>query len=142
MEENISNQILAELKKLNKLNKLMSIIVLVLLILLIASFSFRYMIQTNSNAHTDELDSWSQVSSAMDKADFDKALEIALHLNEKTPDYYYNHVWLGSIYVAINNLTEAEKHYARAYELFPAEDIERDLNAVRKALKNSLEFSE
>jgi tetratricopeptide (TPR) repeat protein len=70
----------------------------------------------------------------MSRQDFPKALSIANALVERQPNYYYGHSYLGTIYLAVGDLTNAESHYLRAYELFPNQEAEQDLAAARKRL--------
>jgi len=59
---------------------------------------------------------------------------MAQTLVARQPDYYYGQGYLGAIYLAIGDVTNAESHYLRAYELFPNQEVEKDLSAVRKRL--------
>ena len=70
----------------------------------------------------------------MRQQDFAKALAEAQALVAAQPNYYYGHAYLGAIYLAIGNVTNAHTHYLRAYELFPNEESEKDLAAIRKRL--------
>jgi tetratricopeptide (TPR) repeat protein len=78
--------------------------------------------------------SWDRVRTAMSRQDFPEALSIANTLVERQPNYYYGHSYLGTIYLAVGDLTNAESHYLRAYEFFPTDEAERDLAAARKRL--------
>ena len=73
----------------------------------------------------------------MSRQDFQSALSMANTLVERQPNYYYGQSYLGVIYMAVGNLTNAESHYLRAYELFPDEQAEKDLAAVRKRMGTS-----
>ena len=77
--------------------------------------------------------SWTQVSNLMDRAEFEQALKMANELLTKSPNYDYAHSWVASIYLAMHDLKNAENYYARAFELFPSEDNEKMLSAIRKA---------
>ena len=66
---------------------------------------------------------------------------MANTLVERQPNYYYGQAYLGAIYVAVGDLTNAESHYLRAYELFPNEQAEKDLAAARKSLGGSCQLS-
>ncbi len=48
------------------------------------------------------------------------------------PDDYYAHYYLGYIFVEMGDLTHGEAEYSRAYELWPSEDMQKKLEAVRK----------
>ena len=78
--------------------------------------------------------SWERVRTAMSRQDFHAALSMANGLVEREPNYYYGQAYLGAIYLAVGDLTKAESHYLRAYELFPNEEADKDLAAVRKRL--------
>src|SRR5436305_347953 len=65
----------------------------------------------------------------------ENANEIAQHLTDKNPTYYYGYSYLGYIALERNHLKEAEGYFARAYELFPTSDNEQKLQAVRKRLE-------
>lgn len=77
-------------------------------------------------------DSWDHVTTAMKRQDFPKALSLGQALVASQPNYYYGHAYLGAIYLAMGDVTNAEAQYSRAYELFPNEQGEKDLAAVRK----------
>ena len=48
------------------------------------------------------------------------------------PDDYYAHGYLGYIYLQMGDLAHAEEEYSRSYELWPSEDTQKHLEAVRK----------
>lgn len=52
------------------------------------------------------------------------------------PKYYYAYVVLGATYVATGDFTNAESSYVRAVQLYPDEENEGALAAVRKRLAN------
>ena len=70
----------------------------------------------------------------MRQQDFPKALSVAQALVARQPNYYYGQAYLGAIYLAMGDVTNAEIHYSRAYELFPNEQSDKDLAAVRNRL--------
>ncbi len=76
----------------------------------------------------------------MDHQDFSAALSMAQALTARQPDYYYGHAFLGSIYLAMGDVTNSEAQYSRAYQLFPSEDGAKDLAAVRKRLAAGGDF--
>jgi len=77
---------------------------------------------------------WRDVSAAMSQSDYVKARFLAQEIVGREPRYYYGYAYLGNIALATGDLTNAEAQYARAYELFPNEDNEKNLAAVRKRL--------
>ena len=48
------------------------------------------------------------------------------------PDDYYAHGYLGYIYLQMGDLAHAREEYSRSYELWPSEDTQKHLEAVRK----------
>jgi cytochrome c-type biogenesis protein CcmH/NrfG len=58
----------------------------------------------------------------------------------RQPSDYYGHSYLGIIYLAIGDVTNSEAEYSRAYQLFPSEDNEKSLSAVRKRLAAGGDF--
>ena len=129
MSEEISQATLAELRKLRSLGR--RIFYLVLLLLVVAVLSFPV---SRRPASPSKPASWDQVNTLMKQQDFPKALAEARLLVGREPSYYYGHTYLGAIYLAMGDITNAEVEYARAYELFPNEQSEKDLAAVRKRL--------
>ena len=84
-------------------------------------------------------DSWEQVTSATRRQDFPAALSMARSLVRQQPAYSYGHAWLGAIYLAMDDVTN-EAEYSRAYQLFPGEEYEKDLAAVRKRMAAGASF--
>ena len=48
------------------------------------------------------------------------------------PDDYYAHGYLGYIYLQMGDLARAAEEYSRSYELWPSENTQKHLEAVRK----------
>jgi cytochrome c-type biogenesis protein CcmH/NrfG len=65
---------------------------------------------------------------------------MAQALIARQPDYAYGHAYLGYVYLVMDDLTNAEAEYARAYQLFPDEADQKDLDAVRKRLAAGADF--
>lgn len=61
----------------------------------------------------------------MDQGHYQTALEYFNRALAFDPDYYVLQVNLGVAYAALHNNAEAERHYTRAIELAPAEDVPR-----------------
>lgn len=123
MSEDINREILVELRKLKR------VFYLILVFIIIGSVPAFYAGFTRGLSKTD---SWDQVTTAMRRQDFPKALSMGQALVDGQPSYYYGHAYLGAIYLAMGDITNAEAQYFRAYELFPNEESEKDLAAVRK----------
>jgi tetratricopeptide (TPR) repeat protein len=81
-----------------------------------------------------QVDSWNSAHAAMDNFQYEKAADIAHRLINKNPNYYYGYTFLGYLALERTQLEEAEKNFARAYELFPTPDHRDKLEAVRKRL--------
>jgi|ERR1043166_6529800 cytochrome c-type biogenesis protein CcmH/NrfG len=77
---------------------------------------------------------WPGIAAALDQGDNQKALALAQSFVARQPGYHYAHATLGSVYVAMGNFTNAEAAYLRAIELYPDEENEKALAAIRKRL--------
>ena len=120
----INQEVLAEIRKLRRLQFWSSILALLVLVAFVAFFV--------SRMPKPPASVWSEVSNAMRRSDYTKALGLAQVLEAKHPDDYYAHWYLGNIYLAIGDPAHAEAEYSRAYELLPSEDLEKRLRAVQK----------
>jgi cytochrome c-type biogenesis protein CcmH/NrfG len=129
MREDINVEILAELRKLKRIFYTMLVVfILACITPFIAGFTH------------DSSDSWDRVTTAMRHQNFPAALSMAQSLVRQQPDYYYGHAYLGAIYLAVGDVTNAEAQYSRAYQLFPNEESQKDLAAVRKRLAAGADF--
>lgn len=126
MSDDINREILGELRKLKRV----FYVILVLIAIGVVPAFFRGFSRGISQAGP----SWQSVDTAMKRQDFPKALADAQALVAQQPNYYYGEAYLGVIYLAMGDLTNAETHYLRSYELFPNEESQKDLAAVRKRL--------
>ena len=125
MSEDINQKILVELRKLKR------VFYLILVFIIVGSIPAFYAGFTRGYSQAD---SWEPVTTAMRRQDFPAALSMAQRLVRRGPDYYYGHAYLGSIYLAMNDITNAEVQYSQAYRLFPNEESEKDLAAVRNRM--------
>ena len=123
MSENNNQDLLIELRKLKR------VFYVILVLIILGSVPAFYAGFTRG---LSKADSWDQVTAAMKRQDFSGALSMAQALVARQPNYYYGHAYLGTIYLAMGDLTNAEAQYSRAYELFPNEENDKDLAAVRK----------
>jgi tetratricopeptide (TPR) repeat protein len=129
MSENINEGTVAELRRIR--------LALYLFMVILALGLFPAFLSGFSRGTAEAAPSWERVRTAMSRQDFQSALSMANALVERQPNYYYGQSYLGAIYMAVGNLTNAESHYLRAYELFPDEQAEKDLAAVRKRMGTS-----
>ena len=125
MSEDINQEILAELRKLKR------VFYVILVFIILGALPAFYAGFTRGYS---QVNSWDRVRTAMSRQDFPAALSMAQALVARQPDYYYGHAYLGAIYLAMGDVTNAETQYSRAYELFPNEESQKDLAAVRKRL--------
>jgi tetratricopeptide (TPR) repeat protein len=134
MSDSIAD-ILDELKKIrSKIENNTAILVLLIAgFVLYAMYQF-YSSPTSSRSRQRETETWSSVNTALDNFQYDKATDVAQRLTEKNPNYYYGYAVLGHIALERNRLKEAEGYFARAFELFPTDDNEQKIQAVRKRL--------
>jgi cytochrome c-type biogenesis protein CcmH/NrfG len=123
MSEDINQEILVELRKLKRIFYAM------LICFILAFIPAFYTGPTH-----DYSNSWERVTAAMRRQDFPAALSMAQALVRQHPDYYYGHAYLGSIYLAMDDVTNAEAQYSRAFQLFPNEENQKELAAVQKRL--------
>ena len=121
MSDDINQEILTEMRKWRRSNQwLLACIGIVVIILDVVNHS-----KTSSQEH-----SWTSVDAAFRQGDFPRSLALTQAIVDRQPDYYYGHVYLGSIYLAMDYLTNSEAEYQRAYELFPNEENEKNLAAT------------
>jgi cytochrome c-type biogenesis protein CcmH/NrfG len=132
MENDTNQQILAELRSMRKWNQWG---IIVTLLLLVGACIFAY-VKAQHRASTDP---WAQVRAAINQENLPKALDLAQKKVAQRPNDYYGYWYLGSIYFCMDNVKKAESEYARAYELYPSNDLEIILKTVRKRLKNEAE---
>ena len=125
MSEDINQEILAELRKLKR------VFYVILVFIILGALPAFYAGFTRGYSQAN---SWDRVRKAMSRQDFPAALSMAQALVARQPDYYYGHAYLGAIYLAMGDVTNAETQYSRAYKLFPNEESQKDLAAVRKRL--------
>ena len=119
-----NQQILEELRKLRKTNQWTCAAALLVLVAVCVWAFLRIPPRQPSP--------WSDVSAAMHRYDYPTALKLTQDLVAAHPDDYYAHYYLGYIFVEMGDLTHGEAEYARAYELWPSEDMQKRLEAVRK----------
>ena len=147
MNEDINQEILNELRKLRRQSQISVYMSLLALAVLAGYFAFlrpqlyrtsavREILATQRPAATPEAPAavWSSIESALDRGDNKSALSIARGYVARQPGYHYAHATLGSVYVATGDLTNAEVAYCRAVELYPIEEHEKPLAAIRKRL--------
>lgn len=142
MNEEIEKQIVDELRSLNafarkasKTNRMALVMLGVLVAAIIVSIPLRHRLNSRARSASQTTDSWQQARTLLDQGATDKGREMIERLLQKNPDYFYGHALMGSVYQELGDLDAAEKSYARAADLFPNDDNEKTLTAIRKAIQ-------
>lgn len=144
MNEETNAEILAELRSLRRYNAFGTFFVVLLGLICVAYVSWSVLERRPVPQRTPAMpantfnsdDVWSRISAALDEGDEQKAVSIANDFVVRRPKYYYAYVVLGATYVATGDFTNAESSYVRAVQLYPDEENEGALAAVRKRLAN------
>jgi len=130
MSEDINQEILKELRKSRRSTQVLLAVIAVICVL-----------DSITHKKPSEADhSWTAVQTATKQLDFPRALAMAQSNVARQPSDYYGHSCLGYIYLAMGDVTNSEAEYSRAYQLFPSEDNEKSLSAVRKRLAAGGDF--
>jgi cytochrome c-type biogenesis protein CcmH/NrfG len=128
-----SNQeMLTELRRIRRI-----VFVLLVLVLIFAIPAFY---EGFTEGFSRAKPSWEQVKAAMGRQDFQGALSMARTLVAREPNYDYGHTYLGYIYLAMGDVTNAVTQYSQACQIFPSEGNEKDLAAMKKRLASSTGF--
>jgi len=114
MNEDINSEILKELKSARRFNRTVWV-VLGVVVLLCEIFHRRSVAPDQP---------WTAVQTAVKQMDFSRALIMARANIARYPNDYYGHSYIAYIYLAMGDVTNSERAYSRAYELFPNEDNE------------------
>jgi tetratricopeptide (TPR) repeat protein len=147
MSDEIHQEMLAELRKIRRSSQAGMYFALVMVSTFVAYMAWRQVSDIGSGKSrpnttiTSGQKRWADVNAAIDRQNFHEALSLAQRLVAQDTDYYYGHSYLRSIYMALGDLTNAESSFLRAYELYPDEDNEKSLAAVRKRLRGDLNAS-
>ena len=124
MSEDINQEILKELQRSRRSNQVLLAVIAIVCVLV-----------TISHKKPSEPDhSWTAVQTAIRQLDYPKALFLAQANVAREPRDYYGYSYLGFIYLATGDVTNSEAQYLRAYELFPSEENEKNLSAIRKRI--------
>ena len=130
MSEDINNEILKELKRSRRFNQTVMVVIGVVVIL-------------NLVFHTRPAEptlSWSAPQSAIRQLDYARAVSLVKANIAHQPNDYYGYQYLGIIYLAMGDLTNSETQFSRSYALFPSEENEKYLAAVRKRMSSEAGF--
>jgi tetratricopeptide (TPR) repeat protein len=137
MNEDINQELLNEVQKLvkelQKSKRSNQVLVVVLFVVFV-------LVGLSHSKSSEPTHSWSAVQTAVRQLDYPKALSLAQANVAIQPSDYYGHSYLGIIYLAMGDVTNSEAEYLRACQLFPSEDNEKNLAAVRKRLAAGGDF--
>lgn len=145
MNEDVNAEILAELRSLRRHSQYGSYASFLFVLVAVAFLSWWVLERQRGGALASRPkpastfssgEVWSRVSDALDEGDNEKAVSIAKDFVTRRPNYWYAHDTLGATYVAMGDFTNAEPAYARAVELYPDEETEKTLAAIRRRLAN------
>ena len=139
MNDSINQEILSELRKLRKLAQLQTWFLAVVVIggicsLFLVHYGRMNALRERTQEKQEQAYSWKAVDTACDQRDFSRALSLAQALVARRSYDYFGHAYLGNIYLALNDLTNCAASYLRAYELWPSEENDKNLAAIRKRL--------
>ena len=149
MNEDTNQEILSELRSLRRSTQVSAFLAIIVLALGIgyvtwlrleqkrasqARYQSRSATPSQSAAQDTQEGVWTSIDAALDRGDNQKALSIAQSFVARQPGYYYSHASLGNVYLAMNDFTNAEAAYLHAVQLYPAEEYEKALAAIRKRL--------
>ena|SRR3989304_4989366 len=144
MNEETEGRILDELRNLNasarKANRIAAIAISILgvfVALSLLTIPLREHMYFRSKSTSQAADSWREARSLLDQGEIQKGREMTQRLVQKHPHYYYGYVLLGSLNQEEGKLKQAEENYAKAYNLFPTEENEKNLAAIRKAIEKN-----
>ncbi len=129
MIDEINQQVLEELRGVRTICRRLFWLLLLILIVSVLAFPI-----SRRSRSASSVPSWQSVDTAMKQQDFSKALAEAQALVAQQPNYYYGEAYLGVIYLAMGDVTNAEKHSSRSYELYPHEEGLKEISAIRKRL--------
>jgi cytochrome c-type biogenesis protein CcmH/NrfG len=78
--------------------------------------------------------SWSEVRCLIDRQEFKRAFAVAERLVAQAPRNPYGHSVLGQLFLAVDDIKNAEIQYSMAYDLFPSDEAQETLQALRKRM--------
>lgn len=132
MEKDESNAIVEQMKTQMKFVKTRSRVGLIIMIFLLAYFGHS---MWKSHKYSAEYEvSCDKILDCLDQGKAEKALQIAQQIIKTSPDYYYAHSCLADAYLANGDVTNALKHAALAFEFYPSEGMEEELQIIQKRI--------
>jgi Flp pilus assembly protein TadD len=90
--------------------------------------------QPSSAAAAEVGDAWSQIQAYLDRGEYSTALSMARAMTNRAATDPFAYACLGRVYLAMGDITNAEALAVRAYELYPIDENEKALAAIRKRI--------
>lgn len=87
------------------------------------------------NKPSGKIISWDDVRKTQYRGNFEEALQLANSLLDKAPESEYGHKYIAYLYNETGDVINAEKHYLKAYSIFPSEKNEANLNIIRTKIE-------
>ena len=84
-------------------------------------------------ARAESRDSWRAARGLVDQGELTRGTEMIGKLMARNPRNYYGYRLMGLVEQQRGDLKASEANFARACELFPTEENEKNLAAIRKA---------
>ena len=132
------HELTAQLRQLRRATNIALVVCVVLVIGFGIYLPIRYRSLANSRSRPPTqqtpADSYNTVRSSIDCLDYDKATQMLERIVQQYPNDYYGFAYLGHIALATGKLKDAETYYSRAYALFPSDEYEKPLRALRKRI--------
>lgn len=139
MDDDTGQQILDELRAHTRLlkgaNRVYAVAVAwlgILVVVTMVSLVFGDRISAAMKAREVPVDSWREARSLMDRGELQKGREMLGRMIVRNPRNFYNYRLMGLVEQQLGNLPAAETNFAKACELFPSEENEKNLAAIRK----------
>ena len=84
---------------------------------------------------------WDQVTDAVERLDYSRAIKLARSMTDDDPHNYYSHYYLTYLYLISGDLDNAKIQAERAYRMFPTEEYRQRWLAVKKLQEESQSIS-
>ena len=138
MDENNNSEIVEQMRKqleyAKSQNRMRLSVLLLFIVVLIALFGYSTWQSHQCEVKTEM--SCDGVYECLDRGKVQEGLKIARQLVDSSPHYYYTHSCLADAYLANGDVTNALKHYTTAFQLFPIEKMEKELQAIQRRVNN------
>jgi tetratricopeptide (TPR) repeat protein len=145
MSERHCNQILGELRRqtvwyqrICKINAIgfsvLGVLIIALIVSMMPTVRMHFFPSSARSIPLASPESWTEAKDLLEKGRVYGAIDMIKKLINTNPEYYYGYELLATAYQQSGDWKQAEENYAKAYELFPTEDNEKNLKAIREAM--------